>query len=426
MYYMDRRLNMKWLAVIFAIATIISSFGTGNMPQINNIAQSMQMSFGVDPMLTGGILAILLAMVIIGGIKRIAAVTSRIVPIMGLLYVLGAFSVIFYNLDQIGPSFAAIFTDAFTGSAATGGFLGATFAYAFNRGVNRGLFSNEAGQGSAPIAHASARADEPVSEGLVSILEPFIDTIIVCTLTGLVILSSGVWNQKHENIFSRTDLEVVAGSYNDDNEADRTALYHYLNSTDQNSIEKYTGTIEVQNGQAVSDGYTMLHARSVAEEVRFIVAGEDPYSGTLRIEDGRLMKEDIVIMGESLVHSAALTSIAFSNGFLGDWGEYIVPISLLMFAFSTAIAWSYYGDRAVVYLFGQRGVMPYRIIYVAGFFIASFADTTLVWTLSYVAIVLMTLPNLLGIMLLRREMKDTVKAYWQDFDAEQAKKKEEQ
>ncbi|MDN7123708.1 alanine/glycine:cation symporter family protein [Pseudidiomarina terrestris] len=426
MYYMDRRLNMKWLAVIFAVATIISSFGTGNMPQINNIAQSMEMSFGVEPMLTGGILAILLAMVIIGGIKRIAAVTSRIVPIMGLLYIIGAFSVILYNLDQIGPSFAAIFTDAFTGSAATGGFLGATFAYAFNRGVNRGLFSNEAGQGSAPIAHASARADEPVSEGLVSILEPFIDTIVVCTLTGLVILSSGVWSEKHENNFSRTDLEIVAGNYNDEIEEDRTALYHYLNSTDQNTIVKYTGTIEVRNGEPVSNGYTMLHARSVAENVRFIVAGEDPYTGMLRIDNGRLLKQDITIVGESLVHSAALTSIAFSNGFLGDYGEYIVPISLLMFAFSTAIAWSYYGDRAVVYLFGQKGVMPYRIIYVAGFFIASFADTTLVWTLSYVAIVLMTLPNLLGIVLLRREMKDTVKAYWQDFDAEQSKKKEEQ
>ena len=261
MYYMDRRLNMKWLAVIFAIATIISSFGTGNMPQINNIAQSMEMSFGFDPMLTGGVLAILLAMVIIGGIKRIAAVTSKIVPIMGVLYVIGALSVIFYNVDQIGPSFAAIFTDAFTGSAATGGFLGATFAYAFNRGVNRGLFSNEAGQGSAPIAHASARADEPVSEGLVSILEPFIDTIIVCTLTGLVILSSGVWNQKHENTFSRTDLEIVAGNYNDAVDADRTALYHYLNSTDENTIEKFTGTIQVENGEAVSNGYTMLHAR---------------------------------------------------------------------------------------------------------------------------------------------------------------------
>ncbi|WP_417658304.1 alanine/glycine:cation symporter family protein [Pseudidiomarina sp.] len=422
MYYMDRRLNMKWLAVIFAIATIISSFGTGNMPQINNIAQSMEMSFGFEPMIVGGVLSILLALVIIGGISRIAAVTSKIVPIMGVLYILGSLSVIFFNLDQIGPSFASIFTNAFTGSAATGGFLGATFAYAFNRGVNRGLFSNEAGQGSAPIAHAAARADEPVSEGMVSILEPFIDTIIICTLTGLVILSSGVWSQKHENIFSRTDLEIVAGNYSDAKETDREALYHYLNDTDENTIEKFTGAIQVRDGEAVSNGYTMLHARSVAENVRFIVAGEDPYTGTLRIEDGQLRKEDIVIVGDSLIHSAALTSKAFSMGFLGPAGEYIVPISLMLFAFSTAIAWSYYGDRAVVYLFGQRGVMPYRIIYVAGFFVASFADTTLVWTMSYVAIVLMTLPNLFGIFLLRREMKDTVKAYWQDFDAEKSKK----
>ncbi|WP_417665207.1 alanine/glycine:cation symporter family protein [Pseudidiomarina sp.] len=422
MYYMDRRLNMKWLAVIFAIATIISSFGTGNMPQINNIAQSMEMSFGFEPMIVGGVLSILLALVIIGGISRIAAVTSKIVPIMGVLYILGSLSVIFFNLDQIGPSFASIFTNAFTGSAATGGFLGATFAYAFNRGVNRGLFSNEAGQGSAPIAHAAARADEPVSEGMVSILEPFIDTIIICTLTGLVILSSGVWSQKHENTFSRTDLEIVAGNYSDATEVDREALYHYLNDTDENTIEKFTGAIQVRDGKAVSNGYTMLHARSVAENVRFIVAGEDPYTGTLRIEDGQLRKEDIVIIGDSLIHSAALTSKAFSMGFLGPAGEYIVPISLMLFAFSTAIAWSYYGDRAVVYLFGQRGVMPYRIIYVAGFFVASFADTTLVWTMSYVAIVLMTLPNLFGIFLLRREMKDTVKAYWQDFDAEKSKK----
>lgn len=422
MYYMDRRLNMKWLAVIFAIATIISSFGTGNMPQINNIAQSMEMSFGFEPMIVGGVLSILLALVIIGGISRIAAVTSKIVPIMGILYILGSLSVIFFNLDQIGPSFASIFTNAFTGSAATGGFLGATFAYAFNRGVNRGLFSNEAGQGSAPIAHAAARADEPVSEGMVSILEPFIDTIIICTLTGLVILSSGVWSQKHENTFSRTDLEIVAGNYSDATETDREALYHYLNDTDENTIEKFTGAIQVRDGEAVSNGYTMLHARSVAENVRFIVAGEDPYTGTLRIENGQLRKEDIVIIGDSLIHSAALTSKAFSMGFLGPAGEYIVPISLMLFAFSTAIAWSYYGDRAVVYLFGQRGVMPYRIIYVAGFFVASFADTTLVWTMSYVAIVLMTLPNLFGIFLLRREMKDTVKAYWQDFDAEKSKK----
>lgn len=423
MYYMDRRLNMKWLAVIFAIATVISSFGTGNMPQINNIAASMQSSFGIEPMLTGGVLAILLAMVIIGGIKRIAAVTSRVVPLMALLYVIGSLSVIFYNLENIGPSIAAIFTDAFTGSAATGGFLGATFAYAFNRGVNRGLFSNEAGQGSAPIAHASARAEEPVSEGMVSILEPFIDTIVICTLTGLVILSSGVWSEKHENIFSRADMEFVSGNYDDSVAADRGALHAYLNSTSDNTIELYTGTVEVRDGTPVSNDYTLLHARSVAENVRFIVAGEDPYNGVLRVEDGQLRKDDITVIGESLVHSAPLTSLAFSRGFLGDAGEYIIPISLLMFAFSTAIAWSYYGDRAIVYLVGQRGVMPYRILYVAGFFVASFADTTLVWTMSYVAIVLMTLPNLLGIILLRKEMKSTVKDYWVSFDSDREKEK---
>jgi len=418
MYYMDRRLNMKWLAVIFAIATIISSFGTGNMPQINNIAASMEASFGLEPMLTGGVLAILLAMVIIGGIKRIAAVTSRVVPAMAVLYVIGSLSVIFYNAENILPSLAAIFSDAFTGSAATGGFLGATFAYAFNRGVNRGLFSNEAGQGSAPIAHASARADEPVSEGMVSILEPFIDTIIICTLTGLVILSSGVWHEKHENRFSRADMEFISGTYDDTVEADRVVLGQYLNETKENVIEPYNGTVEVRDGRAVTNGYTLLHARSVAENVRFIVAGEDPYSGVLRIENGLLRKDDIDVYGESLVHSAPLTSLAFSRGFLGDAGEYIIPLSLLLFAFSTAIAWSYYGDRAVVYLVGQKGVMPYRILYVAGFFVASFADTTLVWTMSYVAIVLMTLPNLLGIILLRKEMKSTVEEYWVDFKKE--------
>ncbi|WP_404402916.1 AGCS family amino acid carrier protein [Idiomarina seosinensis] len=423
MYYMDRRLNMKWLAVIFAIATIISSFGTGNMPQINNIAQSMEQTFQIEPVLTGAVLSILLAMVIIGGIKRIAAVTSKIVPIMGLLYVIGSLSVIFFNIDNIGASFGSIFTNAFSGSAAAGGFLGASFAYAFNRGVNRGLFSNEAGQGSAPIAHASARAEDPVSEGLVSILEPFLDTILICTLTGLVILSSGVWTEKFENNFARSDLEFVVGDYSDKELPDREALYAYLNDTSDNDVERYNGVVQVIDGEAQTNGqFTILHARSVAEDVRFIVAGEDAYNGSVTIKNGRLIKEDIEVIGKSLVHSAALTSLAFANGYFGDYGQYIIPITLLMFAFSTAIAWSYYGDRAVVYLVGQKGVMPYRILYVAGFFWASFADTTLVWTASAVAIVLMTLPNLLGMLLLHREMKGTVKSYWHDFNKEHKKK----
>ena len=160
---------MGWLAAIFAAATVLSSFGTGSLPQINSIADSMNSVFGFDEMLVGGVLAILLGLVIIGGIKRIAAVTSRLVPTMALVYFIGAFAVIFYNVGNIVPSFISIFADLFTGSAATGGFVGASIAFAFGKGVGRGLFSNEAGQGSAPIAHAAAKAHEPVSEGLVAI-----------------------------------------------------------------------------------------------------------------------------------------------------------------------------------------------------------------------------------------------------------------
>ncbi|MEC8451535.1 MAG: AGCS family amino acid carrier protein [Pseudomonadota bacterium] len=412
MYYMDRRLNMKWLAVAFAVATVVSSFGTGNLPQSNGIAQSIEATFGFEPWMVGSVLGILLALVILGGIQRIAAFTARVVPVMAVIYLIGALAVIFANLDNIGPSFAAVIGDAFTGSAAAGGFLGASLAYAFNRGVNRGLFSNEAGQGSAPIAHAAAKTKEPASEGMVSLLEPFIDTILICTVTGLVILSSGVWKEKHENVFDRSDMYFVAGQYDDSNQDDVNKLYGYLNEIEGNNVQPYTGSITVVNGTAVSDGFTLLNARSVAEDVKYAVGSEDLFTGTLKIVDGKPVKENLEVSGKSLVHSAALTTIAFTRGFFGDFGQYIVSIGLMLFAFSTAIAWSYYGDRAMTYLFGPRSVMPYRVIYVAGFVWAAFSDTTLVWALSAVAIVVMTLPNLFGIMLLCKEMKETVNDYW--------------
>lgn len=420
MYYMDRRLNMKWLAVLFAVATVISSFGTGSLPQINNIAQSMNDSFGIEHMVTGGVLAILLAMVILGGIKRIAYITSRVVPLMAALYIIGALGVIFYNIENLVPSFVSVFADAFTGSAATGGFVGAAFAYAFTKGVNRGLFSNEAGQGSAPIAHAAAKAKEPVSEGMVSILEPFIDTIIICTLTGMVILSSGAWHEKHENEFQRSDMIILAGEYQQENEDQFKEVAAYLNEM-PNDAELYQGEIIVKEGKAVSDGFTIINSRSFAENVVFLLPGEHAYNGTLNIVDGQLKNQEIVVKGDSLIHSASLTTEAFTRGYFGESGKYIVTIGLLLFAFSTAIAWSYYGDRAMTYLLGARSVMPYRVIYVAGFFWASFADTSLIWTLAAVAIVVMTLPNLLGIMLLRKEMKETVDEYWVNFEKEHKK-----
>jgi len=412
MYYMDRRLNMKWLAVAFAIATVVSSFGTGNLPQSNGIAQSIEATFGFEPWMVGSVLGILLALVILGGIQRIAAFTARVVPVMAVIYLIGALAVIFANLENIGPSFTAVIGDAFTGSAAAGGFLGASLAYAFNRGVNRGLFSNEAGQGSAPIAHAAAKTKEPASEGMVSLLEPFIDTILICTVTGLVILSSGVWKEKHQNVFDRSDMFFVAGQYDDAKQDDVNKLYGYLNDIEGNEVEPYTGSITVVNGTAVSDGFTLLNARSVAEDVKYSVGSEDLFTGTLKIENGKPIKDNLEVSGKSLVHSAALTTIAFTRGFFGDFGQYIVSIGLMLFAFSTAIAWSYYGDRAMTYLLGPRSVMPYRVIYVAGFVWAAFSDTTLVWALSAVAIVVMTLPNLFGIMMLSKEMKETVNDYW--------------
>ena len=416
MYYMDRRLNMKWLAVAFAIATVISSFGTGNLPQSNGIATSMESTFGFSPVVVGGVLSILLGLVILGGITRIAAVTSRIVPIMALIYIIGAFAVIFANIENVGPAFASVISDAFTGSAAAGGFLGATLAYAFNRGVNRGLFSNEAGQGSAPIAHAAAKTKEPVSEGMVSILEPFIDTIIICTLTGLVILSSGVWKEKHQNIFDRSDMTFMAGQYDESNSEDTNKLFLHLNNEDGDEVTNFTGEIEVLNGTATTGGFTLMNSRSFAENVTYSVAEtEFPFTGTLKVDDGALVKPSIIVEGKSLVHSANLTAIAFTRGYFGEFGKYIVSIGLLLFAFSTAIAWSYYGDRAMTYLLGPRSVMPYRVIYCAGFFWAAISDTTLVWALSAVAIVVMTLPNLFGIMMLRKEMKDSMNEYWEKY-----------
>ncbi|MFT4731775.1 MAG: AGCS family alanine or glycine:cation symporter [Gammaproteobacteria bacterium] len=416
MYYMDRRLNMKWLAVAFAVATVISSFGTGNLPQSNGIATSMEATFGFSPVVVGAILSILLGLVILGGITRIAAVTSRIVPIMALIYIIGAFAVIFANIENVGPAFASVISDAFTGSAAAGGFLGATLAYAFNRGVNRGLFSNEAGQGSAPIAHAAAKTKEPVSEGMVSILEPFIDTIIICTLTGLVILSSGVWKEKHQNIFDRSDMTFMAGQYDESNSEDTNKLFLHLNNEEGGEVTNFTGEIQVLNGIATTGGFTLLNSRSFAENVTYSVGStEDLFTGILKVDDGALVKPTIIVEGKSLVHSANLTAIAFTRGYFGEFGKYIVSIGLLLFAFSTAIAWSYYGDRAMTYLLGPRSVMPYRVIYCAGFFWAAISDTTLVWALSAVAIVVMTLPNLIGIMMLRKEMKESMNEYWDKY-----------
>ena len=427
MYYMKKRLNInlkngkviktgKWLGIFFAAATILSSFGSGSLPQINSISNSVFATFGIKHIVTGAVLSVFLALVIIGGIKRIAKVTEKLVPGMALIYLIGAFAVIFFNFQNIVPSFIAIFKDIFSGTAAMGGFLGAGFAYVFNQGVNRGLFSNEAGQGSAPIAHAAARTHEPVSEGLVAILEPFIDTIIICTITGLVLLSSGVWNEKLPNQFQKTDIEVLANIYNDQNTHDVEKLRDHLNGGD--NVALFNGELQIENGEFTNE-ISVMHARSIAENILFY-EGEKLYSGSINVIDGKIddAQNKFTINGQSLIHSAPLTTVAFTRSYFGDWGKYIVAIGLMLFAFSTAISWSYYGDRSVTFLFGSRYVIVYRLFFVVAFFFASFTDTTIIWNLSLLTVVFMAIPNLTGIILLRKEVRSTIKNYWIDFKSE--------
>jgi AGCS family alanine or glycine:cation symporter len=284
---------------------------------------------------------VLLGLVIIGGIKRIAKVTSTLVPAMALIYFIGAVLVIATNYENILPSLSSVFTDAFTGSAAVGGFLGAGFAFTFNKGVNRGLFSNEAGQGSAPIAHSAARAQEPVSEGMVAILEPFIDTIIICTLTGLVLLSSGVWNEKIDNKFEQADLIILEGRYDQSVEADLYSLSSFFSK--DTSLALFTGELMVEQGEIQSEGITVVHAESLAEEYK-VYREETFYTGILPVVDGKWQlselpesEGEVYMTGKSLIHSAALTTEAFKRSWLGDWGQYIVSIGFLLFAFSKAI-----------------------------------------------------------------------------------------
>ena len=413
MYYMEHGLNMKWLAVFFAIATVISSFGSGNMPQANNMASGIETSFAVPSYVTGAILALLLGFVIIGGIQRIAKVASTLVPFMAALYTVGAIAVLITHYENVIPSFVQVFQTAFTGSAAAGGFLGASFAYAFNRGVNRGLYSNEAGQGSAPIAHASARTKEPVAEGMVSILEPFIDTLIICTLTGLVILSSGVWSTKYETEFSPFDTEIIMGSYSDTNSQHVKLLSQHLDLSppDNDPVRAYSGPAEVTEGTLDLTNITVIHNRSISEDVK-VLRGGALYTGTVVIENGALNDPNLSLSGYSLLHSVPLTAQAFRSSFLGQWGEYLVTVGLVLFAFSTALAWSYYGDRAVTYLVGSKWVMPYRLLYVSGFFLATVVDTSLIWLISAITVALMTLPNLIGILLKAREIKRMTREYW--------------
>lgn len=297
MYYIKNGLgkNWHWLAIAFAVFGMIAGFGIGNSVQANSVAHGLSDSFGLPPWITGITLAVLVGMVVLGGMKRIATVATFIVPFMALAYLLAGLVVLADHASAIPDALALCFESAFTGTAAAGGFAGALVKEAIRFGMARGIFSNEAGLGSAPIAHASANTDHPARQGSIAMLGTFIDTIIVCSVTGLAIVSTGVW--------------------------------------------------------------------------------------------------------DSGVKGAPLSAMAFSSTF-GGVGNIIVACSLAVFAFTTLLGWSLYSERCTQFLFGNKAVMPFRIIWVLAVPLGAIVSLNFVWALADIMNILMAVPNLIALLLL--------------------------
>jgi alanine or glycine:cation symporter, AGCS family len=390
MYYIERGLGKSWkpLAVFFAFCAVIASFGGGNMNQANTVAQSAWADFRVPSWVIGLVLAVGVFAVIVGGIKSIARVTSRLVPVMAIVYVTGALLILLLHVTEVPGAFATIFTEAFNPKAGLGGAAAGTFMWTLLWGVRRGLFSNEAGQGSAPIAHAAAKTDEPVREGAVALLEPLIDTLVICTLTGLVIVTTGVFHDKHPERAPLTavSVELVAEA------PDAEPLEVPVTEGRQELL------VFSFNDGPVDDALVLRGADPFTGTLRF-----DPEAGALSAPSGSDFRvEELAVRGEMYLKGSPLTASGFQRGLspLGDWGNYIVTLCVFLFAFSTMISWSYYGDRCVVYLFGTRYVIVYRVIFCALIFVGAITAVEVVWDYGDLALGLMTVPNLIAVVLL--------------------------
>jgi AGCS family alanine or glycine:cation symporter len=324
MYYIKNGLgpNWRWLAALFAIFGMVASFGIGNLTQTNAVAKNVvdlsNTVFGValPPEAVAVVLLILSALVLIGGVKRIGAVSGTLVPVMALIYVIGGLIVLAVHIDRVPGAFALIFESAFNGHAATGGFTGATIALAIRYGVARGLFSNEAGMGSAPIAHATATVRNPVKQGLLGMIDPFLDTIIVCTISALVIIVSGEW--------------------------------------------------------------------------ALVPSNADGSAGVL---------------------TAKAFNSAVPGSFIGSW---LVTTGIVLFAFSTILGWCVYGERCVIYLFGHKAALPFRIIFTLVVPVGAVAKLELVWGLADLFNGLMAIPNLIALLLLSPVVFKLTREYFSD------------
>ena len=410
MYYIERGLGPKWkpMAVFFALMLAFTAFFTGNAVQANTVADQLGTTFGVPLWITGVITAGVVGAVILGGIARIGRVTAVLAPIMAAIYVAGALLIILMNLGAVPGAFITIFTEAFNPQAGVAGVGAGVFIITLMWGVRRGLFSNEAGQGSAPIAHAAAKTNEPVSEGVVALLEPFIDTIVICSFTGLVIILTGTYSERfpteitlgggditytaqtaesrYEGVGAPDEIVIIEGAHMQAGVGDPLVSWHEAPVNrlyvDEAQTQLFTGTVFPQLGTAVN------------------ASGLDTLSS---------------LYGDAVENAAPLTAAAFREGLapLGDWGHLIVVFGVLLFGISTAISWSYYGDRCAHYLFGQRALLPYKMLFLAAHFLGAVLPLAVVWALGDVALAIVIWPNLLALIFLAPTVVEETKSYFE-------------
>lgn len=419
MYYIEKGLGPRWkpMAIFFAVMLGFTAFLTGNAVQANTVADQMFDSLAIPKLATGAFTLVVVGAVIIGGIGRIGKVTAFLAPIMAAIYVFGALLIIVLNIGSLPAAVGTIFTEAFNPQAGVAGVGVGAFLITLMWGVRRGLFSNEAGQGSAPIAHAAAKTDEPVSEGVVALLEPFIDTIVICSFTGIVIIMTGVYSERFP-----TELTLGGGDI------------MYTAMTAENRSEGVTPPAEIvitQGRHADSGaGAALLSWHEASVELLYTNETQTQlFTGSVFPDRAEAVGDDGItytsLYGDAVESGAPLTSAAFNRGLqpLGDWGHYIVVFGVLLFGISTAISWSYYGDRCVHYLFGQSALVPYKIVFLAAHYVGAVLPLAVIWALGDVALAIVIWPNLIALLLLAPVVVEETKSYFdrKPWEAVQAK-----
>lgn len=389
------------MAYVFAVLLGTTAMLTGNGVQANTIADTFSSALDVAHWQVGLVTAAIVGGVVLGGIGRIAKVAAVLAPGMAVLYLVAGLGVLALYPERIGPAFSLIFSEAFEPTAGVAGTGAGALMVTMMWGVRRGLFSNEAGQGSAPIAHAAAKTDEPCSEGSVALLEPFIDTIVICTLTALVVIMTGVWHERHPTalVLSSGDLGWVQ---RDADGVPRTEAAPSHLVVDEGVV---VGSVELAWHDAPVDQLFTDADHTVAFTGTIDVAAKEA-----RDAEGNRVS----LFGAAAESGAPLTMLAFRRGLapIADIGHHLVLISVFLFGVSTAISWCYYGERCTVFVFGPRAVTGYRIVYVGMHFLGAVVPLSVAWTLGDAMLGIAMLPNLVVLWALSGEVTALSRSYF--------------